>query len=273
MNLPAASYGELQIKKMTKKVKSERINNSVAKASDILLSFTNVDELGVTELSQNLHLTKSTVYILLRTLKTKGLIEQNPDNGKYCLGVKAFQLGLRWIRIREIRIAAKNIMQQLCDDLRTAIHLSILSGDQALIIEKIEPYASFLSVPNVGWTIPLHSSASGKLLLAYAPKEVSDRIFRGKKLIKYSDKTLTDPATLRKVLDRIRKQGYAFDEEETCVGLNCVAVPIYDYAGNVFASLSICGPKENISPILNKRLISRIKAQANEISGKLGYRP
>jgi IclR family transcriptional regulator, KDG regulon repressor len=253
-------------------VKSERLNNSVSKASDILLSFIDYDEQGATEISQNLHLTKSTVHILLRTLKAKGLIDQNLDNKKYCLGVKAFQIGLRWVRIRETRLAAKDIMQKLCDELHAAIHLTIISGDQALIVEKIEPYVSFTSVPYVGWTMPLHSTVSGKLLLAFSPDEVVNRILQKRESIKYRDNTITDRATLLKALAKIREKGYSADEGKKLIGMLHVAVPIYDYAGNVFAALGITGHKENFPPALNSKLISRLKAQAKEISERLGYR-
>ncbi|MBN1691459.1 MAG: IclR family transcriptional regulator [Dehalococcoidia bacterium] len=252
--------------------KQERLNSSAAKAADILLSFCNNEELGVTELSRDLKLPKSTIYILLRTLKAKGLIEQNTENSRYRLGIKAFQLGLRWVRIRDIRVAARIFMQQLSEELNTAVHLSILSGDRVIIVEKIEPHSSFLVVPGIGWPMPIHSTASGKLLLAFSSDEVIDRIVNRNELIKYNDNTITDIKMLKKALYEICKHGYSLDEEETLEGIMCIAVPIYDYTNSVVAALSISGGTESFAQISREELVLRIKARADMISAQLGYK-
>jgi DNA-binding IclR family transcriptional regulator len=256
---------------MTKMTMLRNPNRSAARASDILLGFINYDEVGVTELSQSLNLAKSTVHSLLQTLKNKGLIEQNLDNSKYRLGVKVFQLGMRWVRAREVRTVARPYMQQLSEELGMRVHLSILAGDQALIADKVEPFTSFLVVPGVGWTMPLHSTASGKVLLAYSPSEVVNRVSQEKGLIRYTTNTITDPVNLDKVLDKVRLVGYAFDEEETLSGVMCIAAPIRDYTNSVIASVSACGSVEQFPPRGLEDLITRVKNCANMISTSLGY--
>jgi len=247
------------------------VNQSVARASDILLSFISCDEVGITELSQRLNLAKSTVHSLLQTLKEKGLIGQNPENSRYRLGVGAFQLGMRWLRGRDTRTVARPYMQQLSEELGEIVHLSILAGDQALLAERIAPSASFIAVPSTGWTMPLHATASGKILLAYSPKETASRIIRGKELTRYTTTTITDPDELEKILGKVYHLGYALDEEESLSGIMCIAAPIRDHSNDVVASLSICGPDDHFPCERRPELIARVKRQAEIISANLGY--
>jgi DNA-binding IclR family transcriptional regulator len=164
-------------------------------------------------------------------------------------------------------------MQQLSEELGETVHLCILGGAQALVMERVEPSAPFLVVPNIGWTMSLYSTASGKVLLAYSPKEVVSRIIRETKLIKYTASTITDPDELAGSLDKISQQGYAVDMEETVSGVMCIAAPIRDYTNAVVASLSICSPVERCPSVRCPDLIARVKRQADIISANLGYQP
>ncbi|TRZ96345.1 MAG: IclR family transcriptional regulator [Dehalococcoidia bacterium] len=256
---------------MTRKIALRNANRSVVRALDILLSFVSYDEVGITELSQSLNLAKSTVHSLLQTLKDKGLIEQNPENSKYRLGLKAYQLGMRWVKGRDLRIVARRYIQQLSEELGEIVHLSIFAGDQALIIDRIEPSAPFLVVPRIGWALPLHSTAAGKVLLAYSPKEVVNRIVRETKLAKYTASTITDPTELENVLNKVYHQGYALDEEETLSGIVCIAAPIRDYNSVVVASLSITSSVDRCPPERYLELIERVWRGADIISVNLGY--
>jgi IclR family transcriptional regulator, KDG regulon repressor len=244
---------------------------SVTRATDILLFFANCDEVGITELSRNLKLAKSTTHNILKALKDKGLIEQNLDNNKYRLGAKIFQLGMRWIGGRDVRVVSRPYIQQLSKELSTIVHLCILAGDQLLIVDRIEPSIPFIAVPRIGWTIPLHSSASGKVLLAYSPKEIVNRIIRETQLIKYTGNTVTDADQLELVLDQVCRQGYAMEIEETATSVICFAAPIRDYSTAVIASISICTSVERCPVDRHQEFITKVKRQADIISANLGY--
>jgi IclR family transcriptional regulator, KDG regulon repressor len=244
---------------------------SVTRATDILLYFANCDEVGITELSKDLKLAKSTTHNILKALKDKGLIEQNIDNNKYHLGAKIFQLGMRWIEGRDVRVVSRQHMQQLSKELGTILHLCILAGDQVLIVERTEPSIPFIAVPKAGWTLPIHSSASGKLLLAYSPKEAVQRIIRETKLTKFTGHTITDAEQLAMVVEKVSQQGYAVEVEETADGVICFAAPIRDYSRVVIASISICTSVERCPLEKYPEFITKIKRQADTISTNLGY--
>jgi IclR family transcriptional regulator, KDG regulon repressor len=244
---------------------------SVTRATDILLYFADCDEVGISELSRDLKLAKGTTHNILKALKDKGLIEQNLDNNKYHLGAKIFQLGMRWIEGRDVRVVSRQYMQQLSKELGTILHLCILAGDQVLIVERIEPAIPFLSVPKVGWTLPIYSSASGKVLLAYSPKEVVNRIIQETRLIRLTGHTITDVDQLGMVLDKVNEQGYATEVEETADGVICFAAPVRDYSRSVVASISICTSTERCPLDKYPEFITKIKKQADIISTNLGY--
>jgi IclR family transcriptional regulator, KDG regulon repressor len=244
---------------------------SVTRATDILLYFANRDEVGITELSKDLKLAKSTTHNILKALKEKGLIEQNLENNKYSLGAKIFQLGMRWIEGRDVRVISRQFMQQLSKELGTILHLCILARDQVLIIERIEPSIPFLSVPKVGWTLPIYSSASGKVLLAYAPEEDANRIIGETKMMRMTGHTITDADQLKMVLGKVSQQGYATEVEETADGIICFAAPIRDYSRSVIASVSICTSVERCPLNRYQEYVAKIVKQAEIISTNLGY--
>ena len=246
-------------------------NKSIIKALDILELFITSDELGVTEVANKLKLPKTTAFNLLNTLENRGLVEQNPDNSKYRLGIKIFELGMRWSTGRDIRTVAMRRMQQCADDLGEIVMLTILSGGQALIILRADPPVPFLLVPRLGYNLPLHSTASGKVLLANTAKTMQDEIIRKSALERYTSSTITDPAKLKKGLQKIRTDGYALDEGETFNGTICCAAPICDYSNAVIASVSVMTSADRFPGLKSAELVEHVKKLAEKISYDLGY--
>lgn len=230
-------------------------------------------ELGVTDLSQQLELGKSTVHRLLRALQQGGLVEQNPETGKYLLSIEILQLaGTVLRRMEDVQQVARPYLRTLADACQETVNLTVLAGDGVLNIDRVP---SPRMVRNIGWVgrrMPLHCVSAGKVFLAYMPEEERERIL-GQELARFTDKTITDPARLRQELEKVRRLGYGVGLEELEIGLNAVAAPIRDYRGAVIAAVSVSGPSFRITPQSIPSLAALTVQTANDISHHLGYSP
>jgi len=252
--------------------KKGSILQSVDHALAVLESFDAANpELGVTALSGRLKLAKSTVYRLLSTLAARGYVCQNPATGKYRLGLKAFEVGSLAVSQLTVREIALPLLERLRDATKETVHLGVRDGDAVIYLDKIETPHAMRMYSRTGRRAPLHCTALGKVLLAFAPSTEAARLLR-RGLRRYTPNTIIDPDVLGKELGKIREDGYALDEEEFEEGLKCVAAPLWDYSGTVVASAGIAGPHIRITSDRLPDLIAVVRETAGEISARLGHR-
>ncbi len=248
--------------------------NSVDRALDVLLLLQREGrEMGVTQISTALGMYKSTVHRTLTTLENKGFVQQNPDSGKYWLGIRLYSLGML---IRD-RLPLRNIAyphaKALSEKFDEVVHLSILdknarSFPQHIIIDKIQGRQQVLSLtPPVGSNAPCHSSAVGKCLMAFSPREDIEK-FVGNPLPVFTDKTFGDWGDLVRELDSIKRRGYAIDDEELEIGLTCVAGPILSRDAEIVAALSLSGPTSRIRARFDD-IVEEVRRTAGMISASL----
>lgn len=249
------------------------ILRSVDHALAVLETFdAGTPELGVTALSGRLKLAKSTVYRLLSTLASRGYVYQNPATGKYRLGLKAFEVGSLAVSQLTVREAALPFLEKLRDATKETVHLGVREADAVIYIDKIETPLAIRMYSRIGRRAPLHCTALGKVLLAFAGPAEAGRMAR-RDLKRYTPNTITDPDVLAKELALVRERGYALDDEEFEEGLKCVAAPLWDYTGTVVASAGIAGPHIRITSDRLQELIAVVRETAAEVSARLGYRP
>jgi IclR family KDG regulon transcriptional repressor len=226
---------------------------------------------GITELSGELGLAKSTIYKLLQTLLRRGYAVQDPATGRYRLGLKFLELGGVVQGSLSIRSIAHPHLQALMEATTETVQLGILEGDEAIYADKIDCARTIRMYSRVGRRSPLHCTALGKVLLAHQP-ETRIREVLGPRLERYTPKTITTPRALRAELQHVREQGYALDDEEFEEGLRCLAAAARDYTGAVVASLGIAGPAARFEPGRRPELIKLLKDAAEAVSRDLGYR-
>lgn len=226
-------------------------------------------ELTPTEIRKSLDLNKSTIFRILNILVDAGYLEKNSDTLKYRLGFKLYYLGSLVEGRSEIRTIAHPFLEELTEKCDETVHLVVFDQGEALYLDKLEGKKAIRVVSKVGWRLPIHCSGVGKAILAFLPDETVDEIIRERGLKRFTNNTITDIATLRIELARIRKQGYAIDNEEIEVGLKCIAAPLQYSKGEVIAAISISGPKERFSGVEMKRLIPLVKSASERISDVL----
>jgi IclR family transcriptional regulator, KDG regulon repressor len=248
------------------------IIQSVERALRILDLFDEYEtELKITDISERMQLHKSTVHSLLKTLQSQHYIEQNIENGKYRLGMKLFERGNLVIRSLDIRSIAKRYLIDLSVKTSNTVHLVILDGKEGICIDKVEGSSATVLYSRIGRRIPVHCSAVGKALVSFKSKDELKEILKGYQYKQHTVNTITNEKDYLAELEKVRKAGYALDQEENEPGITCIAVPIWDHSGSVIAAMSMSQPTVRLHAAEQKKSIKMLQTAAMQISEAMGY--
>lgn len=252
---------------------AERLIQSVERAADILELFLDAEpELSVKEISEKLGLSKSTAHGLIKTLEHRGYLQQNPDDLKYKLGLRLFELGHYIANQLDIAQIAQPFIKELVDELKETVHLVVRQQDELVYVAKEEGPQTLRIYSHVGRRAPMHCTGVGKAILAYQDEEEIERILSTIPLRAFTQNTITDKEEIKKQLKPIRENGYSIEDEEIELGLTCIGAPIFDHKGNVSASLSCASPKMRLTDERLPVVIAGVKKTAAKISSSLGYK-
>ncbi|MEV5412272.1 IclR family transcriptional regulator [Thermopolyspora sp. NPDC052614] len=196
------------------------------------------DEVSAAELARRTGLPKSTVHRIVLALIEEGLLERRGQEVR--LGLKLFEIGQRVPRQRVLRDAALPYMSDLREATRQTIHLAVLEGSEVVYVEILRSSGGPDMPSRVGGRLPAHATGVGKAIMAFSPPEVVHRILDGG-LARVSERTITAPGLFVKELDRIRRDGVAYDREESGHGIVCAAGPVLGRDGEVLGALSASG--------------------------------
>jgi len=245
--------------------------SSIKKALKILQIFSqDYPDLGVNEISRILGVHKSSISRIIGTLASEGFLEKNPSNGKYRLGLKLVDLGNRVLSRYDLRDHATPFMEELAKKTGEIIHLSILDRNEIVYLDKKGEGQALTVGTKVGGRTPAHASSMGKILLAgVSHPELMDVLSLGP-LLPRTPSTITAIPELLKELEKVRKQGFAIDDEESFPGIRCVAAPIYDRGGKVFAALSVTAPKQRMGQERMKVIKTQVIETARSVSKRYG---
>lgn len=171
----------------------------------------------------------------------------------------------------DIRDIAKDILKELMEKTGETANLVVLDGNEAVYIEKVESYSAIRYFSLIDQRAPVSVTGVGKVLLSEMARYDVINILKEKGMPKLTPNSITDINTFLDELDRVKKQGYAFDNEECEQGAKCVAAPIRDHTGKIVAAISISGPASRITMQRRDDLIKIIKQYALQFSYELGY--
>lgn len=216
-----------------------------------------------------LDLNKSTVHGIISTLEFHGLISKDPVTSKYSLGSKIFQLGMLYEKNLSIKKVAKPYLHHLVDKFSETAHLAVFSNYEALYVDKVESPYSIRMTSIVGTSDPLATTAIGKCILANISEDNFDYFINTTNLNALTDYSITDKNKLLEELNMIKKQGFALDLEELEVGLNCIAVPIKNSAGEAIAAISISAPSSRFNKEILQEMKNELVNVCNQISARI----
>ena len=246
--------------------------SSVATAFRLLNAFSEEEvEIGISSLSKRLGVAKSTVHRLAVTMVAEGILEQNPENEKYRLGITLFRLG-SLVRARmNLSNEAKPFLVELRELTGETVHLAILNEDQIMYVYNLESRQAVRARSDVGVRKPAYCTAEGLAILAFQPAHVMERII-AEGLSPRTARTNTDPAKLRAALGEVRERGYAVEDEEAEIGMRCIAAPVRDGRGETVAAVGVAGPVQRMSRRAIIAFAPDLIKIANSISARLGHR-
>lgn len=270
-----------QIQKVNKSDKSKKEEmgmkqgvtiQSVERALQILEYLSgHVSEIGITDIAAYMGLGKSTVYGLVNTLVQEGYLEQNPDNKRYRLGLKLFELGCIVQERMDIREIARPYLKDLSEYFKMTVHMGVYKDQEVVYIDKMDAPDTRIVYSQVGKRAPMYCTGIGKAVLAQLKAEDIQWILEGQNLEALTPNTITEKERIFKELEEIRKKGYATDNEEVELGLKCVAAAIHDYHGKPVAAISISSSAVKMTEEKMKEAAAEIMKATLAISKKLGY--
>jgi IclR family acetate operon transcriptional repressor len=221
---------------------------------------------GVQELARELALAPSTVQRLLGALVEVGLVEQNPTDRTYRVGLRLFQWGQAPLRRLQVREIAKPFMQELAVEIGETIALGMLDGGHVMHVEWIP--ARHLVQPRIaiGDRVPAHTSSMGRCLLAWLPaRSRGESTWQSVK----AEGAGVDPAAVEDALTAVRENGYALVADSTA-NVCTVAVPVRGPGGAVVGAVGIGGPATRFGADRARSLVPRLVETGGAISAGCG---
>ena len=246
--------------------------SSVASAIRLLKAFSEDEvELGISALARRLGLAKSTVHRLAVTLVSEGLLEQDRESGRYQLGVALFRLGALVRRRMNVSTAARPGLYELREKVNESVHLAILDGAEIMYVYHLESTHAIRMRSDLGMRKPAHCTAEGKAILAFLGDDrLAPVIAAG--LPARTPRTITARDAFERELAGIRQRGCAIEDEESELGMVCVAAPIRDDSGTVVAAVGIAGPVSRLGRRSVAAVMPQVIATAEQVSQRLGHR-
>jgi IclR family acetate operon transcriptional repressor len=244
---------------------------TVLRAIALLKSFTDArPEWGLTALARESSLNKTTVYRLLTALESEGMVVRLPKTDVYRLGPTVIVLGSVALRSNDLRSASRAELERLAQLTRETATLEVLSDGEVLVLDEVAG-SHLLSVSSaIGTTWAVHATSTGKTLLAYLPEADVETMLQSP-LTRFTDKTLTTPAELRRALEGVRGQGFAVAIEELEEGFVDLSAPVRNHDGRVVAAVSLSGPTTRLTDARIPGMAELVMEAAHRISQWLGY--
>jgi len=248
---------------------------SIQRALTIMSLFTRQrTQIGITEISRALGVTKGAAHNLVSTLVEGGFLRQDPNTKKYALGFKVLEIGMLQPQAQDLNQNAMGPSMTLSRSLRFVTRVGIWDGGAVLVTLTNYPKNRPELSNSVGPRLHAYCTSLGKAILANLPPEEFERYLAETELVAFTPATITEREILMQDIRAIRERRFSIDREESLVGIACMGAPIFDGNNEILGALSLSG--------LSKRLLDKDRLDdltgdllrtADEISRSLGYLP
>lgn len=223
--------------------------------------------LTLKEISEQTSINKSTALRILAHLESQGYVERDERGGYRVAGLLG-RLGKRSSIEVRLREAAAAPLREVWRITQETVNLGILDGLEVVYLDSIESPQSFRLVAASGTHAAAYRTALGKAMMAHLPTEQADVFINAFSYQSYTPKTITSAGELRADLARIRRRGYAMDDEESVLGVRCLAVAVLDHDHQPIAGISISGPISRMSNDRLEEFAAAIRAAAGQMAAR-----
>ncbi len=224
---------------------------------------------GVNELAERCGLAKSQVSKVLDAFSEYGFLVQDPESRRYSVGVRTFALGSRFVTHDRLCRAAMPVMRDLVLSSGHSVRLSVLEGERALYLIGIEGPLFVDSGWRSGTWLPLHSTSSGRILMAFMDAPLVTRLLQGS-IRSVTPDTNTNATAVKRLIGEARVKGYAIQRNETTAGLGAISVPIFGTEQHAIATLGIAFPSHMVQVDDEPALVNALHNAARTLSQRLG---
>lgn len=226
-----------------------------------------VSPVRVKDIAEKLAMPTATVSRFLKTLMEAEYISKDPERNRYFLTHRILKIGEQVRANTNLREVIKPYLVELTEKVGESGCLAIEINQMAVYIDAVEgPDRMLRTLQRIGRSAPLHSTGVGKnLLLNYSPEDIM-KIAEEKGMPSLTRNTITNTKELLEILEKVRIDGIAYDNEECEIGVRCIAAPIYNFENKVIASISISTPTARMQGKNEEKIIANLKRTAAEIS-------
>jgi len=229
----------------------------------------NRDGIGLAELSKRVGLHNSTTFHLVKTMVSLGYIRQLKDK-RYRIGRPLFALAASALDEIEMVNLATPILEDLSRESGESGHFAVRMGDSVVVIARTSGAGAFQLTDRVGVVRPAHCTALGKIVLASLRPDQLKRFLERVELKPSTKKSITDPAELLREIAEVRRSAVAIDDGEFNAEVRCVAVPVFNFTGDVIGALGISGPIWRMTDEVLKTRARQVQAAAKTLSLEFG---
>ncbi|NQU57679.1 MAG: IclR family transcriptional regulator [Rhodospirillales bacterium] len=224
----------------------------------------------LSDLSLRIEMPPSSAHRVLATLQKHGFVDFDEATQQWSVGLEAFNIGSSYLARSNLVGAAQKVMRPLMEETGETANLAIPDGGDVVFISQIETANPIRAFFRPGTRSHMHASGTGKALLANLSAQELEKILQNKGLPEFTRKTLTTADALIADLEKIRKRGWSFDDEERYSGMRCVAAAIYNSFGEAIAGVSVSGPAVRFEDDIVSELGPKVMAAAARVTTMIG---
>jgi DNA-binding IclR family transcriptional regulator len=229
------------------------------------------DGMRMREIAEQLELPANSVFRITATLEERGYLLREGEDMRYRLSRKLLSLGYAAIGEDKLIEHSLDVMQQLRDESQETVLVGVRADTQGIVLEQVAAVQPVKFLVDPGTHFPLHTSAPGKVFVAFLPEVEREGVLRRMKFTLFNERTLDTRTKFEAELESVRELGYGLDRAEQIEGLHCVAAPIFNHRGYPIAAIWVTGPSFRFPASDLPRIGIKVVAAARRISQRFGY--